>query len=99
MDGSESMYATVKRSGRNLRDVHIYQYPCTINRSTGLVTITSEGCETDSCLSLNSLPVITTANKMSNINSTVGKTAFIRVRAHSPHRHDDHSICCCDPND
>ena len=95
------MYATVKRSGRNMRDVHIYQYPCTINRSTGLVTITSEGVETDSCLSLNSLPMITTTgNKLTNGNNSVaGKTAFIRVRAHSPHRHDDHSICCCDPND
>lgn len=73
IDGNEPMYATVKRTARNPRtgDCHLYQYPCTINGTTGLVTITADSCcETDSCLSLTS-----------SANGTNGgpATAFLRL--------------------
>ena len=59
-DENEPMCATVKRTARNPRtggaDCHLYQYPCTFNGTTGLVTITADSCcgETDSGHSLNS---------------------------------------------
>lgn len=100
IDGTEPMYATVKRTARNPRTggvegCHLYQYPCTINGTTGLVTITAADscCETDSCLSL------TPASGSNGVVGTNGgtSTAFLRLhdggqsdhllQHHNPYHH------------
>ena len=92
----EPTYATVKRTARtpsqrsdnNCGHNTIYrEYPCTINGTTGLVTIATEGAaastccgETDSCLSYdagNNLGVCS--------NNGVGQAAFLRLHDVNEH--------------
>lgn len=85
-DGMEPTYATVKRTARsgglrsngdsNGSGCHMYQYPCTINGTTGLVTIATDSCcETDSCLSYDN----------TNSNGQAATTAFLRLHEPSDH--------------
>lgn len=88
----EPTYATVKRTARtpssrpnegSCSGQHIYrEYPCTINGTTGLVTIATEVasncCETDSCLSYDGV-----SNGVCTTNG--GQTAFLRLHEANEH--------------